>query len=62
MKRFKLTYRDCGEENIWRCSAFDREHAEDKFWNSLLQEGDEGIELLKIQIDKSYEPSKTNIV
>lgn len=52
MKRFKITYTDCGEEtNTMRLKALDFEHAEEKFWDAIEDwQGDHrGIELVSIK-------------
>ena len=48
-KFFKLTFTDCGEEYEIKLRAHDCEHAEEKFWDLLLQEGDAGVQLISIK-------------
>ena len=51
-KRYEIEYRDYpgGPVETWRCSAYDREHAEEKFWESCADEGGaEGMSLVSVK-------------
>jgi hypothetical protein len=49
MKRYQITYTDCGETQTWNCSAYDAKHAEEKFWDSCENEGgSQGIRVISV--------------
>jgi hypothetical protein len=55
MERFKIIWTDCGEKQTSFYSAYDAGHAEEKFWDSLMDwQGDEkGIEIISISKTES---------
>lgn len=49
MKRYKITYTDCDETQTWNCSAYDADHAEEKFWDSCEAEGGpQGVRVISV--------------
>ena len=54
MKRYLVKYADCGETHESYHSAYDYEHAEEKFWESIIDwQGDTlGIEVLSVTLAK----------
>jgi hypothetical protein len=54
MHSYTVTYLDCGEEQTSRHTAVDKEHAEERFWDSILEwQGDcHGIEIVSITKSK----------
>lgn len=58
MKRYKIKYTDCGESREDFINACDSDHAEEKFWDSIIDwQGDSygivvlGVTLAKTRID-----------
>ena len=50
MDRYRISYIDCGEFEHTIVKAYDYDHAEEKFWDSILEwQGDTGgIEITNI--------------
>lgn len=58
MNRYKITYRYCRDDEAQTCTvrAYDAEHAEDKFFDSMEAEG--GIEGLIVDAVTFIKPSR----
>lgn len=50
-KKFQITYSDCGETLVCTFKGYDRDHAEERFYDSFIfEQGDtRGIEVIKIE-------------
>jgi predicted metallo-beta-lactamase superfamily hydrolase len=50
MDRYRITYKDCGDINVTTISAYDYDHAEEIFWESIEEWQDDtiGIEIEQI--------------
>ena len=55
MKHYRITYKDCGEISMMNLKAYDFDHVEEKFWDSIEDwQGDHlGIELMEIVFIKN---------
>lgn len=51
METYLITYKDCGEIDTWKLKGVDVEHAEERFWDNIIDwQGDSvGIEIVSIQ-------------